>query len=68
MNSTFLPYSYSQRLQEDADGTRINTINLMYTWRVEMKEKREYKMERGPRWKGIGELREKYPYLWSKRT
>ena len=23
-----------------------------------MKEKREYKMERGPRWKGIGELRE----------
>ena len=60
LNSIFQPYNYSQRLQECADGTKINTSNLMYTWRVEMKEKREYKMERGPRWKGIGELREKY--------
>ena len=29
-----------QRPQEGADGTRINTNNLIYTWRVEMKEER----------------------------
>ena len=32
----------------------------MYTWKVEIKEIREYKIERRPRWKGIGELKEKY--------
>ena len=31
LNSTFQPYNYSQRLQEGADGTRINTSNLIYT-------------------------------------
>ena len=35
MNSDFLPYSYSQILQEGADGTMIKTSNLIYTWRVE---------------------------------
>jgi len=42
------------------DGIRINTSNLIYTWRVEIKERREYKIERRPSWKEIGELREKY--------
>ena len=60
LNSNFQSYSYSQRLQEGADGTMINTNNLMYMWRVEIKERREYKIERRPRWKGIRELREKY--------
>ena len=60
LNSIFQPYSYSQKLQECADGIKINTSNLRYTWRVEMKDKREYKIKRSPRWKGIGELREKY--------
>ena len=60
LNNTFQPYSYSQRLQEGADGTMINTNNLMYMWRVEIKERREYKIERRPRWKGIGEWRKKY--------
>ena len=32
----------------------------MYSWRVEIEERREYKIERRPRWKGIRELREKY--------
>ena len=40
LNSTFYPYSYSQRLQESADGIMINISNLMYTWRVEIKERR----------------------------
>jgi len=44
LNSTFQPYIYSQRFQEGADGkTKINTSNLMYTWKVEMKEGGEYK-------------------------
>ena len=60
LNSIFQFYSYSQRLQEGADRIRINTSNLIYTWRVEIKERREYKIERRPRWKGIRELREKY--------
>ena len=60
LNSTFQPYNYSQRFQEGADGTRINTSNLMYTWRVEIKERREYKIEGRLRWKGIRELREEY--------
>ena len=60
LNSTFQPYNYSQRLQKGADGIRINTGNLRYTWRVEMKDKREYKIKRSPKWKGIKELREKY--------
>ena len=33
-------YSYSQRFQEGADLTRINTSNLIYTWKVEMKKER----------------------------
>ena len=60
LNSIFQPYSYSQKLQEGADGIKINTSNLRYTWRVEMKDKREYKIKRSPKWKGIKELREKY--------
>ena len=38
LNSNFQPYNYSQRLQEDVDGTRINISNPIYTWKVEMKE------------------------------
>ena len=60
LNSTFQSYSYFQRFQEDADGIMINTSNLMYTWRVEMKERREYKIERRPRWRGIEKRREKH--------
>ena len=60
LNSIFQSYSYSQRLQESADRIRINTSNRMYTWRVEIKEIREDKIEKRPRWKGIRELREKY--------
>ena len=30
LNSNFQPYNYSQRLQEGADGTRINASNLVY--------------------------------------
>ena len=60
LNSTFQSYSYSQRFQEGTDGTRINTKNLTYMWRVKMKESREYKIEGRPRWKGIGKLRKKY--------
>ena len=37
MNSVFQPYSYSQRIQEGADGTSIDTNHLAYTWGVEMK-------------------------------
>ena len=40
LNINFQPYSYSQRFQEGADGTWINTSDLIYTWRVEMKERR----------------------------
>ena len=32
----------------------------MYTWRVEMKERREYQIERRPKWKEIEKLREKH--------
>jgi len=32
----------------------------MYTWRVEMKKRREYKIERRPRWEDIGKLKEKH--------
>ena len=60
LNSTFQPYSYSQRLQEGVDGTRINTSNLMYMWRVEIKERREYKIERRLWGKEIESLREKH--------
>ena len=60
LNSNFQPYSYSQILQEGADWIEINARNLVYTWRVEMKEWRQYKKERIPREEGIGELREKY--------
>ena len=55
MNSNFQPYSYSQRLQEVVDGTRINVRNLVYTWRVEMKEWGQYKKERIPWGVRIGE-------------
>ena len=60
LNSTFQPYNYSQRLQKGADGIRINTSNLMYMWMVEIKERREYKIEGRLKWKGIKELREEY--------
>ena len=52
LNNTFQPYSYSQRLQEGADVTRINTSNLMYMWMVEIKERREYKIEGDSNGKG----------------
>ena len=58
LNSNFQPYSYSQRLLEGADGTKINTSDLIYTWRVEMKERRWYKIEKRPWGKGIGKWRE----------
>ena len=45
LNSNFQPYSYSQRFQKSADGTKFNTKNLVYMWRVEMKERRQYKRE-----------------------
>ena len=45
MNSNFQPYSYPYKLQEGANETEINTSNLVYTWRVEMKEERKYKRE-----------------------
>ena len=38
LSSAFQPYSYPQRLQEGTNGTRINTSNLMSTWRVKMRE------------------------------
>ena len=40
LNSNFQPYSYSQRFQKSADGIRINTSNLIYMWKVEMKGRR----------------------------
>ena len=60
LNSNFQPYSYSQRLQESVDGIKINTNNLIYSWRVEMKGGRQYKLERKPWDKGIWGLREKH--------
>ena len=33
----FIFTSTTQRLQEGANGTSINTNHLAYTWRVEMK-------------------------------
>ena len=36
----------TQRFQEGADGTSINTNHLAYTWRVKMKMGREYKRKR----------------------
>jgi len=48
LNSNFQTYSYFQRLQEGTDGTGINVRNVVYTWRVEMKEGRPYKRERIP--------------------
>ena len=33
----FYPTATTQRLQEWADGTSINTNHLAYTWKVEMK-------------------------------
>ena len=60
LNSNYQPYNYSQRLQEGTDGTGINVRNVVYTWRVEMKEGRLYKRERIPWGEGIGELREKH--------
>ena len=46
LNSNFQPYSYFQRLQESANRTGINVRNLVYPWRVEMKEGRQYKRKR----------------------
>ena len=41
MHSNFQPYSYYQRFLEGVDGTMINTSNLLYTRRVEIKKKKE---------------------------
>ena len=43
LNSNFQLYNYSQKLQEGTDEIEINVRNLVYTWRVEMKEGRRYK-------------------------
>ena len=43
LNSNSQLYSYSQRLLEGTDGTRINTNNLVYTWKVKMKEEESIK-------------------------
>ena len=43
LNNNFQPYSYSQRLQECIDRTKINTSNLIYMWRVKMKEENNIK-------------------------
>ena len=40
LDSNFQPYSYSQRFQEGADGTRIKASDLVYMWRVKIKERR----------------------------
>ena len=60
LNSNFQPYSYSWKFQEVADGIRIKASNLVYTWRVEMKEGGYYKKERRPWGRGIGGWREKH--------
>ena len=60
LNSNFQPYNYSLKLQKDTNGTRINVKNVVYTWRVDMKEGRPYKRERIPWGEGIRELREKH--------
>jgi len=36
---SLIAISYSQRLQEGADGIRVKASNLIYTWRVEMEGK-----------------------------
>ena len=46
LNSNFQSYDYFQKFQKGDNGTGINTRNLVYTWRVEMKEWRQYKRER----------------------
>ena len=54
MNSNFQFYSYSQRFQEGVDETGINASNLLYTWRVEMKEEDSIKEKRYPEERGLG--------------
>ena len=44
LNRVFQSYSYPQRLQEGADGTSINTNNLMSMWRVDMRREIWYKI------------------------
>ena len=48
LNSVFQPYSYPQKLQKGADGTKININNLLSTWKVKVRRKRWYKLERKP--------------------
>ena len=60
LNSNLHPYSYSQKFQKGVDGIGINIRNLVYTWRVEMTEGRQYKRERIPWGDEIREWREKY--------
>ena len=60
LNSNFQPHSYSYRFQEGVDGIGINARNLVYMWRVEMKEGRQYKRERIPWEVGIEKLKEKH--------
>ena len=54
LSSNFQPYSYFQRFQEGADGTRINANNLIYKWRVEMKEEDSIKEKEYPEGRGSG--------------
>ena len=48
MNSGKQLYSYSQKLQECANGTRTKANNLTYMWTVEMKKRGVYNRERSP--------------------
>ena len=43
----------TQRLQEVADGTRININRLVYTWRVRMKGEESIKEEVGNEREGL---------------
>jgi len=48
LRSSFQPYNYSQRFQKGADGTRMNTCCLIYTWRVETEGEDSIKWRKDP--------------------
>ena len=52
----FILIATTQRLQEGADGTSINTNHLACTWKVEMK--REDSIKKGGNERGGSKLRE----------
>ena len=53
----FILIAITQRLQEGADGTSINTNHLACTWKVEMKREDSIKKEGGNE-RGGSKLRE----------